>query len=360
MKTMCQACGVVFLSIMLLLVSGCAHKQQVTDDITQVTFDVEYHRGGRRDRPENTLYSYLFAIEEGATTIECDMQLIEDDVIVLSHDPFLHSYIVRDENGDYVSDTPVLDMRTMTLDELRKYDVAKVDPSSDYYETNAKNQKTPEHAQIPTLDELFSLIKEYGNGILVNIEMKIYHDVEADPQACIETDPVKFSRLFNEKVLEYNLTDQVILQSFDWQALVEMKKINPDIRVSALWSEQPAWGRSDEYLRLYEDGASPYLAGLDIDDFQGDAVKAAHSLGFDIVSPYCRELTMEQVAEAHAYGMKVIPWNANTRSEIEAMLAMGVDGIISDDAGLLRTMALEQGKVLLKQRKISDSEYHLQ
>jgi len=355
---------VVVMMTLLFIFSSCSNVKQtqidnVTEDISEVTFDVEYHRGGRNDRPENTMYSYLFAIEDGATTIECDMQMLNDGTIVLSHDPFLESYLARDKNGNYVSDDSALDMRTMSLEELQTYDVAKIDENSKYYQDHGKTQKVPEHAQIPTIDDLFSLVKEYGNGIRVNIEIKIYHDVSSEPRACIETDDKVFVEKFNEKVLEYGLEDQIIVQSFDWQSLVTMKEVNPNIKVSALWSEQPKWGRTDEYLRPYEEGASPYLAGLDIDDFEGNAVKAAASLGFDIVSPYCRELTIDMVNEAHELKMEVIPWNANSKEEIEAMYAMGVDGIITDNGPLLRQIILEHGETLFKQRQLNDSPYHL-
>jgi len=348
-----------------LVLSSCSNvktlqEANVTDDIDEVTYDIEYHRGGRNNRPENTMYSYLYAIENGATTIECDMQMLNDGTIVMSHDPFLEPYLVRDKEGNYVSKDPVLDMRTMSPDELQTYDVAKIDESTEYYQAHGKTQLVPEHAQIPTIDDLFSLVKEYGNGIQINIEIKIYHDFPDEPRACIETDDETFVARFNEKVLEYGLEDQIIVQSFDWQSLVTMKKVNPNLRVSALWSEQPKWGRTDEYLRPYEEGASPYLAGLDIDDFEGDAVKAASTLGFDIVSPYCRELTIDMVNEAHELGMEVIAWNANSREEIEAMYAMGVDGIITDNGPLLREIILEHGETLFKQRELKESEYHLE
>ena len=58
-------------------------------------FDFEPHRGGRDARPENTLYSYAYAIEMGGTSIECDMQLTADNQIVMSHNPVLNPDITR-------------------------------------------------------------------------------------------------------------------------------------------------------------------------------------------------------------------------------------------------------------------------
>ena len=63
-------------------------------------FDFEPHRGGRDARPENTLYAYAYAIEQGATSIECDMQMTADGDIVMSHNPILNPEITVDGQGN--------------------------------------------------------------------------------------------------------------------------------------------------------------------------------------------------------------------------------------------------------------------
>ena len=65
-------------------------------------YDMEFHRGGRDARPENTLYAYQYALENGALTIECDMQLTADGQIVLSHNPALNPDITTDAGGKRV------------------------------------------------------------------------------------------------------------------------------------------------------------------------------------------------------------------------------------------------------------------
>lgn len=116
-------------------------------------FDLEAHRGGRDIRPENTLYSYAYAIELGATSIECDMQLTKDGQIVMSHNPILNSDITRDENGNYIENNKY-DIRLMTVDELKKFDVGVMGPNcGEYYDLHGKTQFTYD-AKIPTLEEL--------------------------------------------------------------------------------------------------------------------------------------------------------------------------------------------------------------
>lgn len=322
-------------------------------------FDLEAHRGGRDVRPENTLYSYsyAYAIELGATSIECDMQLTKDGQIVMSHNPILNSDITRDENGNYIENNKY-DIRLMTVDELKKFDVGIMDPNcGEYYDLHGKTQFTYD-AKIPTLEELMQLIQSYGDkNIVLNIETKSYPD-PASAGYKNNADPKKFVEVFNNIVKKYNMEDRVVLQSFDWQTLIEMKKLNPNISTSALWQEQPSWGRDSESLRRYEKKKSPWLGGLDIKDYQGNPVKAAHAIGADIISPYYTEISKQDVDEAHSLGMKVVPWTVNNEKDMNMLLDMGVDGIISDKPWLLKQV-LEKRNIKLHTPTVNvDSPYH--
>jgi len=320
-------------------------------------FDLEAHRGGRDVRPENTLYSYAYAIELGATSIECDMQLTKDGQIVMSHNPILNSDITRDENGNYIKNNKY-DIRLMTVDELKKFDVGVMDPNcGEYYDLHGKTQFTYD-AKIPTLEELMQLIQSYGDkNIVLNIETKSYPD-PASAGYKNNADPKKFVEVFNNIVKKYNMEDRVVLQSFDWQTLIEMKKLNPNISTSALWQEQPSWGRDSESLRRYEKKKSPWLGGLDIKDYQGNPVKAAHAIGADIISPYYTEISKQDVDEAHSLGMKVVPWTVNNEKDMNMLLDMGVDGIISDKPWLLKQV-LEKRNIKLHTPTVNvDSPYH--
>lgn len=320
-------------------------------------FDLEAHRGGRDVRPENTLYSYAYAIELGATSIECDMQLTKDGQIVMSHNPILNSDITRDENGNYIENNKY-DIRLMTVDELKKFDVGVMDQNcGEYYDLHGKTQFTYD-AKIPTLEELMQLIQSYGDkNIVLNIETKSYPD-PASAGYKNNADPKKFVEVFNNIVKKYDMEDRVVLQSFDWQTLIEMKKLNPNISTSALWQKQPSWGRDSESLRRYEKKKSPWLGGLDIKDYQGNPVKAAHAIGADIISPYYTEISKQDVDEAHSLGMKVVPWTVNNEKDMNMLLDMGVDGIISDKPWLLKQV-LEKRNIKLHTPTVNvDSPYH--
>ncbi|WP_196605121.1 glycerophosphodiester phosphodiesterase [Pectinatus haikarae] len=344
-------------AISLYCGAGVIYTPAAQAKVSYDVFDFEAHRGGRDARPENTLYSYAYAMEMGATSIECDMQLTKDGQIVMSHNPILNPDITRDETGKYVSGGKY-DIRTMTIDQLRKFDVGVMDPKNgEYYDLHGRTQITHD-AKIPTLEELLQLIQSYGDKkIILNIETKSYPD-PASIGYKNNADPKKFVQVFNDIIKKYGMENRVVLQSFDWQTLIEMKKLNPNITTSALWQEQPSWGRDSESLRRYEKAKSPWLGGLDIKDYNGDPVRAAHAIGMDIISPYFTELSKQDVEEAHSLGMKVVPWTVNKESDIKMLLDMGVDGIISDKPWVLKKV-LEDRKIKLHDPVVNvQSPYH--
>ena len=322
-------------------------------------YDMEFHRGGRDARPENTLYSYQYALENGALTIECDMQLTADGQIVMSHNPALNPLITTDSEGKRVEDEKHF-IHDMTLEEIQTYNAGKMDPATEYYALHGRTQVMAD-AFIPSLRQMFELVRDSGNEeIRMSIEAKAYADPALGTRYEKNPDYDKLLREFLSLVNEFGFRDRVIVQSFDWAALVKMKELDPDIRTIALYSEQPSWGTPDATtLWLDRDEPSPWLAGLDIHDFDCDPVRAAHSLGLDDVSPFFKEITKELTDEAHMFHMRVVPWTVNSREDIAAMYEMGVDGIITDKPWLLREFLEEQGEELLPVRAV-DLPYHLE
>lgn len=138
-------------------------------------FDMEFHRGGRDARPENTLYAYQYAIENGASVIECDMHLSEDGVLVMSHNPSLNPDITTYPDGRRVEkDTYYIN--DMSLNEIKNFNVGIMDTSCEYYMLHGRSQVMND-AEIPTLRELFELVRDSGDeAIRMSIEAKSYPD----------------------------------------------------------------------------------------------------------------------------------------------------------------------------------------
>ena len=323
-------------------------------------FDLESHRGGRDARPENTLISYAFGMETGVTTLEMDMQMTKDGHIVMSHNPVMNHNISKGPDGKYVkANDPSLDIRTMTLAQVKQYDIGTMNPEAgDYYDGHGKTQIAVPGTKMATLEEVFELANAYGNkDVMFNIETKLYADKNS-PESKNNPDPAVFVKKFYDIVKKYHMENRVMLQSFDWRTLKEMKKLDPNITTVALTCEQPSWGRDSQCRQPYEKGPSPWMAGLDIDDFKGDYVQAAHAIGADIVSPYWEELSNELVTEAHTLGMKVVPWTVNSKTSMNMLIDMGVDGFISDKPWLGREVLQSRGIQVPAPTVNVNSPYH--
>src|SRR5438876_7545934 len=192
-----------------------------------LAFDLEGHRGARGLAPENTLAAFRRAIEIGVTTIETDMAVTRDDVIVISHDPFLNPDVVRGPDGHWLaSKGPPI--RTLALAELKRYELGRINPVSPYAR-QFPEQQAVDAERFPRLSELFDLGKARGKPVRFNIETKITPESGADTP-----DPATFAKLVVAAVKAANMTDRVTVQSFDWRTLVEVKGIAPEIETSCI------------------------------------------------------------------------------------------------------------------------------
>jgi glycerophosphoryl diester phosphodiesterase len=134
--------------------------------------DIEAHRGGRALLPENTLAAFANALSMGVTTLELDLGVTRDGVIVISHERSLNPDLARDEDGHYVA-PPGTPLIRLTLEELKKFDVGQIRPGS-RYAAQFPEQKPVPGARIPTLQELIGLVRRSGDSrVRLNIETKI-------------------------------------------------------------------------------------------------------------------------------------------------------------------------------------------
>ena len=136
------------------------------------SFDSQGHRGARGLLPENTLAAFARALSIGVTTLELDVGATRDGVIVVTHNPRLEPESTRDKDGNWLSDTgPAI--RSLTLKELRTFDVGRMKPGTRYQE-RFPDQLAIDGMRIPTLEQLLLLVRCSGNEqIRLNIETKL-------------------------------------------------------------------------------------------------------------------------------------------------------------------------------------------
>lgn len=255
---------------------------------------VHGHRGARAMRPENTLPAFEYAISIGVDVLELDMAVTRDNVIVVSHDPYLEEPVCsgpRDKTA----------IRTLTFKEVREWDCGRV------RNPNFPKQTPVPGTRMPSIDEVFDLAPR--GSFWFNIETKIFLD---HPE--LTPSPEEFSRMVLEKVRKHRLEKRVLLQSFDFRTLHAMKKLDEKIPRVALWE-----------------------AG------ERDFVSIAREAEAGIVSPYYPLVTAEKVRAAHEAGLQVVPWTADTAADWEKLVAADVDAIISDDPAELIAFLKSRG-----------------
>jgi glycerophosphoryl diester phosphodiesterase len=292
--------------------------------------DLQGHRGARGLAPENTLEGFTVALGIGVSTLELDLAVTKDDVVVISHDRRLNPDHTRGPDGKFLErEGPAI--RSLTLAEVQRYDVGRLKPGSTYT-AGFPEQKPADGARIPKLSEIFALVKRAGaEHIRFNIETKI------TPTSGAETpDPEAFAAAFAAVVREAGLMARVTIQSFDWRTLMALKRIAPEIERVCLTAEALT------SIQRGGPGPSPWTAGLDVDDFAGSVPRLVQAAGCAVWSPLYRNAKPDDVAAAKALGLKVIPWTVNERADMERLIGLGVDGIITDYPDRLRAVMAEK------------------
>ncbi|MEL6141550.1 MAG: glycerophosphodiester phosphodiesterase family protein [Bacteroidota bacterium] len=264
---------------------------------TQV-FDWQGHRGCRGLMPENTVPAFLHALEyKEITTLELDVVVSQDGRVVVSHEPWMSEEICTSPTGEEIDEKrSILAMR---LDEVQAYDCG-----------NKLHPRFPEQQKMtirkPTLDQVFAAVEDYckSNGKVLphfNIELKYLPEWEQEGFVPSIQD-------FTGAVLD--LISQVGLDS-----LVNLQCFHPPM-----------------LAYIHEQAPDMVLAYLDEFPEQGSISAKMDSMGFipEIYSPYFLHLTADHVATAHKLGMKVIPWTINETTDMQQVVALGVDGIITD------------------------------
>jgi glycerophosphoryl diester phosphodiesterase len=301
-------------------------------------FDLEGHRGARGLAPENTLPGFARALGLGVTTLEMDLAVTKDGVVVVTHDSTLNPDLVREPEGIWLRQ-PGDAIRMLRAADLRRYDVGRIRPGS-AYASMFPDQVGVDGTPMPTLREVYDLVRRARNE-----EVRFNVETKSDPGWPTRTPaPDVFAKLVIDVIRKAGMAPRTMIQSFDWRTLKEVQKEAPEIETVCLTTEELG-GRQ---LARGQPGASPWLGGLDADDYGGSAPRLAAAAQCRVWSPRFRDLNAESLAEAHRLGVRVVPWTANEPADMKALIELGVDGIISDRPDRLRDVMRQKGLPLPK------------
>lgn len=272
----------LLLLLLLLLVAGMALARARADHpffAGRPEVLVIAHQGGEQLRPSNTMVAYRHAVELGADVLEMDMHSTADGVLVLSHD----------DTVDRLTDGRGL-IKEMSWEQLQTIDAG-------YAWTGDEGASFPYRGQgigIPSLEEVLAAFPD----VPMNIEIKQREPSIVEP--------------FCALLRQYGREHGVLVASFHPDTMVAFRESCPEVATSGTEREiRPFWVLSRLGLaRLY----SPPADAFQVPEYSG---------GLHVV-------TGGFVRGAHSRNVEVHVWTVNETADMERLLALGVDGIITD------------------------------
>ena len=319
------------------------------------------HRGVRAYAPENTLPAFQASLRIGPDWLDMDVVLTKDNEVLLSHDPVLNPDITRDERGRFLAlsrealkQRPPAELREyerkyavlgMTLAELRRFDVGRLNPDSAYSKF-FPDQFPMDGSRMPTLREVVRFAeKATGKKTRFQIEMKTEPsrpDYSPSPEA--------FAIAVYKVLKEEGVVERVEVHAFDYRCLCELQKLDRRVKTAYLTSRDNEKGGVESFFDPDPKVAGLWTGGKLVKDYGGSIPAMVKALGGFAWDPEDAELTKASLDEAHRLGLKVVVWSwpeklgaAFDATLTARMIDWGVDGIITDDPGRLISMLAARG-----------------
>jgi glycerophosphoryl diester phosphodiesterase len=299
-------------------------------------FDLQGHRGARGLWPENTLSGFARTIALGVCAVELDCAVTRDGTVVVTHDPELNPDCTRDARGKFLA-TPGPAICTLTYAQLQSYDVGRLRPGS-AYARRFPQQQPMDGERIPRLADVLTLVRTRGDGrVRVAVEVKTFPE---QPELTIAPEP--FVEALRRDVEGTGTAALVVILAFDWRVLSAVHRLLPNVATAALTEEQPG----EDTVRVGSALASPWLGGLNPRDFNGSVPRLVKASGAGTWGADYLDLDAQRVEQAHALGLRVVPWTVNDPADMERLLAFNVDGMISDRPDVLRVLLERTGRAV--------------
>ena len=284
------------------------------------------HRGAAGLAPENTLAGFKRAIEVGVDAVEMDLHLSADGQLIVYHDYRLSPNLVRGPEGRWVSDRGVI--KTLTLAELKNYDVGRLNPKS-RYSRRFPEQQSVDGQRIPTLKEVLTMVAALPEGR----RPQLWLEIKTSPQSPeLSSRPEAMASAVIELISKHEFQLQVRILSFDWRVLYLVRKLAPQLTTVHL---SRTGGRFNN-IQAGSRGISPWTAPLDVDEFDGSIPGLIAAAGGCCWAPHYREVHRADIVEAHRLNLKVYVWTVDDIGEMERLGDMGVDGIITNRPDILK------------------------
>lgn len=270
-------------------------------DARVCAFEIHAHRGGKGEvAPGNTLPAFEHALDSVVDTLELDVRLTEDGVLVVIHESVPADGWIGTDGSDGF-DQRQASVRKSSFTDLKKlrHRIRRL-PTSRFESGTATGivLGRTRHAHIPSLEEVFDFVAEYARN---DMKTEQHRKNAARVRFCIEMKEPGFEARLVRLIEECHHVDRVIVQSFDFDALNRITKLNRNIDTMAL----------------------TYMP-TDPDRIRRECPQTRYW------GPLSLTLTKSSTAIAHKAGFLVVPWTVNEKGKILSMIGWGVDGLMTD------------------------------
>lgn len=286
------------------------------------------HRGARGILPENSMLGFEFTLASGVTLLEFDVVMTSDMVPIITHNHRLHSATFRGPDGQFISTEP--EIADMTWSEIQRFDIGKSDGQSLY------GKRFPDQAQIngisvPRLSDLLDYVAQPEHSAC-----NLMLEIKSDP---VRTRNPKYRdqliTIIADLVHRAGLGDRTLMHSFDWELLAACQRVAPDLPVSYLTQlpeNSDAIGEESSQLVAPDFSTNPDATPQMVLDAGGR-----------IWCPYVHDITPHMMQAARRLGLVVAVWTVNDKSDIDRMIDLGVDAIVTDYPGRVQRRLADRG-----------------
>lgn len=279
--------GVPVLAAVLLLGSGLQEAAaEVRPDITNVA-----HRGASAHAPENTLSAMREGVAMAAHMVEIDVQRTADGELILMHD----TNLVRTTDIEEVfPDLASYEIKDVTMAQVRQLDAGS------WFGAEFAGER------VPTLTEALAVLRGGDVGLLLEIkEPARYPGIEREIAKEIAKDRWWL------KPAPPGLGHRLVVQSFDWPSMKRSQALLPRIPHGLL-------GRVPE------------------------AEIPAYATWADQINPGFTTVDAAYVQAVHDAGLEIYVYTVNAAADMQAQIAKGVDGIITNYPDVLADLLGEE------------------
>ncbi len=278
----------------VLAVYSCGSQKAVS---SKKVIEVQGHRGDRGNFPENSIPAFISAVKKGVDVVELDVVISKDQKVVVSHEPFMSSQYTLDSQGKPISKEKEksFNLYNMAYDSIRKFD------SGSRRNLNFPQQQKQKTYK-PLLSEVIDSVEEYiAENKLKPVRYNIEIKSEKSEYGKSQPEPEVFTEMVMKIIQEKGIEKMINIQSFDPAVLNVMHKRFPKTKLA-------------------------YLVG------KGSLSKNLLLLNFrpEIYSPHYKLLDKPAIDSLRVLKMKIIPWTVNDEQDIDNMIQLQVDGIITD------------------------------